>query len=114
MFATFNASCCTQPWSNHPVFSYLYYFYAVRFKESLDATKPQGAILDLMDVVKKQHFKAKANKQPCSGIIYVHKREDCHALATQISKVRFYKQKIPYALLYLMLITKFYSLRQLG
>ena len=39
-----------------------------------------------MAVVKKQHEIAKKADQPCSGIIYVHKREDCQSLATQISK----------------------------
>ena len=64
-------------------------FCIVRFKDSLNATKPQGAISDLVDVVKKQHTNAKIKNQPCSGIIYVHKRQDCQALAAQISKVRF-------------------------
>ena len=58
---------------------------SVRFKDSLNALKPQGAIADLLAVVKKQHDAAK--NQPCSGIIYVHKRQDCESLAKQISKV---------------------------
>jgi len=60
--------------------------YEVRFKDSLNATKPQGAIADLVAVVKKEHQTANKKNQPCSGIIYVHKREDCQSLATQISK----------------------------
>ncbi|ACI64565.1 predicted protein, partial [Thalassiosira pseudonana CCMP1335] len=42
--------------------------YEVRYKDSL------------------QHDVAEKAKQPCSGIIYVHKREDCTTLAIQISK----------------------------
>mmetsp|Transcript_2221 Transcript_2221/g.4217 ORF Transcript_2221/g.4217 Transcript_2221/m.4217 type:complete len:988 (-) Transcript_2221:221-3184(-) len=60
--------------------------YEVRFKDSLNATKPQGAMADVVAVVKKQHEIANKADQPCSGIIYVHKREDCQSLATQISK----------------------------
>ena len=52
--------------------------YEVRFKDSLNAVSPQGAILDLVTFVKKQHDAASSNGEPCSGIIYVHKREDCH------------------------------------
>jgi RecQ family ATP-dependent DNA helicase len=60
--------------------------YEVRFKDSLNAVKPQGAITDLVTFVKKQHDTAMSNSQPCSGIIYVHKREDCHGLASQLSR----------------------------
>jgi len=60
--------------------------YEVRFKDSLNAKKPQGAMKDLVAVVKEHHEKAKKANEPCSGIIYVHKREDCTALATQITK----------------------------
>ena len=59
--------------------------YEVRFKDSLN-TQPQGAITDLVNEVKKQHAAAERAKQPCAGIIYVHKREDCQSLAMQISK----------------------------
>lgn len=64
--------------------------YEVRFKDSLDTIKPQGAMADLVSVVKKQHDTAKQNNQPCSGIVYVHKREDCTSLATQLSKATGY------------------------
>ncbi len=40
-----------------------------------------------MAVVKGQHETASKNNQPCSGIVYVHKREDCQSLAMMISKV---------------------------
>jgi hypothetical protein len=62
-------------------------FHAVRFKDSLNATKPQGAMHDLVAVVMEQHDIASRSKQPCSGIVYVHKREDCQSLALTISKV---------------------------
>ena len=48
-----------------------------------------GAFIDLTKVVQKQHEIADKAKQPCSGIVYVHKREDCAYLAARISKVRF-------------------------
>jgi superfamily II DNA helicase RecQ len=59
--------------------------YEVRFKESLNAVT-QGAILDLVTFVKKQHDAASSNGEPCSGIIYVHKREDCQGVASHIAK----------------------------
>jgi len=60
--------------------------YEVRYKDSLNATTPQGAMHDLINAIKEQHDVAEKAKQPCSGIIYVHKREDCTTLAIQISK----------------------------
>ena len=60
--------------------------YEVRFKESLNAVSPLGAILDLVTFVKKQHDAASSNGEPCSGIIYVHKREDCQGVASHIAK----------------------------
>ena len=62
--------------------------FEVRFKDSLNAIKPLGAMGDLVDFVKEQHATAKKMDQPCSGIIYVHKREDCQSIASQLSKVR--------------------------
>ncbi len=59
--------------------------YKVKYKDSLN-TEPQGAINDLIKEVKKQHITAEKAKLPCAGIIYVHKREDCQSLATQIYK----------------------------
>ena len=56
--------------------------YEVRYKDSLNAKKSKGALLDLIGEVKSQHEGA---KEPRSGIIYVHKREDCQSLAKQIS-----------------------------
>ncbi|EJK44405.1 hypothetical protein THAOC_37057 [Thalassiosira oceanica] len=55
--------------------------YEVRFKDSLNAKKSKGALLDLIGEVRSQHEGA---KEPRSGIIYVHKREDCEAIAKEI------------------------------
>ena len=41
--------------------------------------------MDLVALVKQQHASAQNSKQPCSGIVYVHKREDCHSLAKGIA-----------------------------
>ena len=60
--------------------------YSVRFKDSLNALTPQGAIIDLCEFVKEQHNIASAKGQPNSGIVYVHKREDCQPLALHIAK----------------------------
>ena len=59
--------------------------YKVKYKDSLN-TETQGAINNLIKEVKKRHITAEKAKQPCNGIIYVHKREDCQSLATQICK----------------------------
>jgi superfamily II DNA helicase RecQ len=60
--------------------------YEVRFKESLDAMGLHGAIGDLVNVVQQQHAEAAKRSVPCSGIIYVHKRQDCETLAKRITK----------------------------
>jgi len=60
--------------------------YEVRFKDSLDAMKPEGAMGDLVAFVKAQHNVVKKKNEPCSGIVYVHKREDCSSLAAKIGK----------------------------
>ena len=60
--------------------------YEVRFKDSLDAMSLQGAIGDLVEFVQQQHTEALKRSLPCSGIIYVHKRQDCEMLAKRIIK----------------------------
>lgn len=60
--------------------------YEVRYKQSLDAMNVNGAMVDLVDLVKEQHAVAAKDSRPCSGIIYVHKRQDCEALAKEITK----------------------------
>lgn len=49
--------------------------------------RPDGALVDLAQVVQKQHELAQKANEPCSGIIYVHKRDDCAYLAARLSKV---------------------------
>eukprot|EP00804_Cyclotella_cryptica_P009237 CCRYP_016747-RD/>CCRYP_016747-RD protein AED:0.42 eAED:0.42 QI:0/0.5/0.66/1/0.5/0.33/3/519/100 len=53
----------------------------------LNATATEGALIDLTKVIQKQHDIASKKNEPCSGIVYVHKREDCVSLAARISKV---------------------------
>ena len=60
--------------------------YEVRFKESLDAMSVNGAMGDLVDLVQHQHMACAKRSLPCSGIIYVHKRQDCDSLAKEITK----------------------------
>lgn len=60
--------------------------YKVRYKEVLDATNDQGALIDLSKFISKQHKRAQKMNEPCSGIVYVHKREDAESLAKEISK----------------------------
>ena len=58
-----------------------------RFFLFQNATAIEGALIDLTKVIQKQHEIAEKEKEPCSGIVYVHKREDCVSLAARISKV---------------------------
>jgi superfamily II DNA helicase RecQ len=60
--------------------------YEVRFKDSLDATSPGGAMANLVGFIQEQHVKAAQRSIPCSGIVYCHKRQDTEDLATQVAK----------------------------
>jgi len=60
--------------------------YEVRYKDSLDAMKPGGAIGDLISFIKQQHEKASNDAYFCSGIVYVHKRQDTSFIANQITR----------------------------
>jgi RecQ family ATP-dependent DNA helicase len=60
-------------------------FYKVRYRDSLDAMKPGGALADLVKFLKRRHERAKREGVPCSGIVYVHKRSDTALLAKVIS-----------------------------
>jgi len=62
-------------------------YYRVAYKDTLDAFSPRGAVGHLTDFISKCHRKAEKNLQQCSGIVYVHKREDTQMLAAAISKV---------------------------
>jgi len=61
--------------------------YEVRFKDSLDATSTDGALMDLTKVVKQQHEIANKANEPCNGIVYVFRRQDCAYLASRIAKM---------------------------
>jgi superfamily II DNA helicase RecQ len=54
-----------------------------------------GSLGDMLSVIHEQHSKAIARKEPCSGIIYVHKRTDTKHLALQITRQTGVKAK-PY------------------
>ena len=43
--------------------------------------------MDLTKVVKQQHEIANKANEPCNGIVYVFRRQDCAFLASRISKV---------------------------
>ena len=45
--------------------------------------------MDLLKVVKKEHLIAEKAHQPCSGIIYVHKRSDTDFLVARINQVNY-------------------------
>ena len=45
-----------------------------------------GALKDLIQVVQEEHRKASKKNSPCSGIIYVHKRDDTTHLSSEITK----------------------------
>lgn len=56
--------------------------YQVRFKDSLNAMRQGGAIGDLVALIKEKHSQSPLQ---CSGIVYVHKRDDTTYIAKQIS-----------------------------
>ncbi|KAG7342356.1 ATP-dependent DNA helicase RecQ [Nitzschia inconspicua] len=55
--------------------------YTVKFKDGID-----NPIQDLVKIISKNHQKCESDKAPCSGIVYVHKREDTAMIASAISK----------------------------
>ncbi|KAG7363525.1 ATP-dependent DNA helicase RecQ [Nitzschia inconspicua] len=55
--------------------------YTVKFKDAMD-----NPIQDLVKIISKTHQKCESDKAPCSGIVYVHKREDTAMIASAISK----------------------------
>ena len=60
--------------------------YEVRYKSSLEVSRPMGAEGDLVDLVKMQHALALASGEPCAGIVYAHKRSDTESLARRINQ----------------------------
>jgi RecQ family ATP-dependent DNA helicase len=61
-------------------------FYKVKYKDTLDAIRPGGALGDLVDFVKKQHKRAQSANVPCTGIIYVHTRQQTSEITTTIQE----------------------------
>jgi bloom syndrome protein len=59
-------------------------FYKVKYRDSLDVIRPGGAMGDLINFVKKQHKRADTAKELCSGIIYVHTRQQTTEIAREI------------------------------
>lgn len=61
-------------------------FYKVKYKDSLDANTAGGAKDDMVRFIQKQHKRCAEKEVPCSGIIYVHKRNDTTEIAHLIRK----------------------------
>lgn len=59
-------------------------FYKVRYKDALEQVNPTGAVGDLVQFIQKQHNRCQ--EKQCSGIIYVHSRQETEQLARQIHK----------------------------
>jgi ATP-dependent DNA helicase RecQ len=57
--------------------------YEVRHKDSMGDT---DALKDLVRTVKVQHKKAEEEGAPCSGIVYVHKRDDTTMISASLQK----------------------------
>lgn len=60
--------------------------YIVKYKDHMGDVE---AMNDMISTIKKQHAKAQKNGAPCSGIVYVHKREDTLMISSQLQKVRY-------------------------
>ena len=60
--------------------------YIVKYKDHMGDVE---AMNDMISTIKKQHTKEKKNGAPCSGIVYVHKREDTLMISSQLQKVRY-------------------------
>lgn len=59
--------------------------YIVKYKDHMGDVE---AMNDMISTIKKHHAKAQKNGAPCSGIVYVHKREDTQMISSQLQKVR--------------------------
>ncbi len=60
--------------------------YIVKYKDHMGDVE---AMNDMISTIKKQHAKAQKNRATCSGIVYVHKREDTLMISSQLQKVRY-------------------------
>ena len=61
-------------------------FYKIHYKDALEAISTGGSLIDLSKFISKQHRRAKRDGKECSGILYVHKRDDTTFLAKEITK----------------------------
>lgn len=59
--------------------------YRVAYKDVLEQ-KPGGALRHLTDFIQKRHLAAEKQGWPCSGIVYVHKRDDTQLLVEHIRR----------------------------
>ena len=59
-------------------------FYKVRYKDVLDQNG--SSVDDMVKFIKSQHDRCEKHSDPCSGIIYVHKREETESMASLIKK----------------------------
>jgi len=59
--------------------------YEVRYKDSMGDDE---ALKDLIKTIKYEHGKADKEGAPCSGIVYVHKRDDTAMIVAKLLKVR--------------------------
>lgn len=59
--------------------------YEVRYKDVLNSSTPNGAVSDLVCVVREQHERARSLSTTCSGIVYTHRKADTVSLARTIS-----------------------------
>jgi RecQ family ATP-dependent DNA helicase len=57
--------------------------YEVRYKDTMG---DDAAMKDLIHVIKKEHELCRKDNRPCSGIIYVHKRNDTELLTLKIKE----------------------------
>jgi ATP-dependent DNA helicase RecQ len=70
-------------------------FYKIKYKDAYGVTSggssggggcntPTSALQDMVSWIVQQHVKAQARNEKCSGIVYVHKREDTAFIANRI------------------------------
>uniref|UniRef100_A0A7S1BNE0 DNA 3'-5' helicase n=1 Tax=Corethron hystrix TaxID=216773 RepID=A0A7S1BNE0_9STRA len=60
-------------------------FYEVRHKHLLDSSYG-GAIADLISFIRSQHRQCEVKNEPCTGVVYVFRRQDTSDLAQKISR----------------------------
>ena len=66
-------------------------YYTVAYKDVLDQQRPDGAFQHLIQFITNLHQTAERQSEPCSGIVYVHKRDDTTDLAERITTQTGYR-----------------------